>query len=62
MGGNQLEDHSRAHRARVHAEVKRYNAVANIRKVFELSTRVDSTPEVVPKFLKLAKSVDEYYG
>lgn len=61
VGGNTIDETARAHRARVHAEVKRDNSVTNIKKVFEMSAQVGSTPSLTPKFLRLSSTVDDLW-
>lgn len=58
MGGNsKADDRAKAHKARIHAEVKRDNAVTNIERLFELSSQTFTSPDLIPKFLLSARNV-----
>lgn len=63
MGGNsKADDRARAHKARIHAEVKRDNAVTNIERLFELSSQTITSPDLIPKFLLSARNVDKLWS
>jgi len=60
-GGNQVNDPRRIQRARVHAEMKRNNVVTNIKNLFEMSSTIVSSPDFVPKFLRLARDTENLW-
>uniref|UniRef100_A0A2S2NBR8 Integrase catalytic domain-containing protein n=1 Tax=Schizaphis graminum TaxID=13262 RepID=A0A2S2NBR8_SCHGA len=61
-GTNQVDDRARAKRARTLSQIKRDNAVTNIKKVFELSKLVLESPSDLLKFRSLAQDIDSLWS
>jgi hypothetical protein len=60
-GDGQGDDPSCTKRARVLAELKRNNVATNIKNIFEMAGTIVNSPELFPKFLRLARDTDNLW-